>query len=405
MQILYYRQHLITEENQKTLPNGTSVILSIGLHGGMSNCEICYESATHFCKDCQRAFCSDCCTKYHKHPSRLAHSPHVLACNSAATSAGASNMPCSFDEDNCNSEEMSSRSDHSINSWDDESISSSPNTSALFQEASMIMTLSEKFDVTRFKPYQKEVINAVLSARDCLVIQPTGSGKSMCFQFPAVYKNKMAFVIVPSISLMQDHVKSCGRYGIKAEFLGSAQPDLQAEDRVLSCDSDVNIVLVTPEWLANTSKKEKLKYLVENDKVCLIALDEAHLFHYWQEFRPAYKNLDSLHREFPNIPLMCLTATAPYCVEQNMRRLLRNPLLSRNSVNRPNIFLACEEIPSHIQRKDFSYFASRISDLISEGECTIVYTDFIDDVGPIMSELSEKGIDSVAYYGEMDIKA
>ena len=95
MQMLYYRQH--ASDNKKSLPNGTSVILSIGLYGGMSNCEICYESATHFCKDCQGVFCSNYCTKFHKHPSRLAHSPHVLVCNSAATSVGASNMACSFD--------------------------------------------------------------------------------------------------------------------------------------------------------------------------------------------------------------------------------------------------------------------------------------------------------------------
>ena len=211
-------------------------------------------------------------------------------------------------------------------------------------------------------------------------------------------------IVVPDISLMQDHVTNCKRLGIKAELLGSAQPDLLAEDRVLSLDSDVSIVLVTPEWMANPHKKDKVKELVSNGKVCMIAIDEAHLFHYWKEFRPAYKDLESLRTDFPNTPLMCLTATAPHCVEQSIHKLLRDPLLSRSSINRPNIFLACEEIPSYVGRKDFSYFASRVSDIISEDECTIIYTDFIDDVGPIMSELSEKNIDSVAYYGEMDMK-
>ena len=93
-------------------------------------------------------------------------------------------------------------------------------------EASMIMTLAEKFNLTRFRVYQKQVITALLSGQDCLVVQPTGSDKSMCFQFPAVHQNKISIVITPMISLMQDHVKNCEAYGIKAAYLGSAQLDL-----------------------------------------------------------------------------------------------------------------------------------------------------------------------------------
>ena len=187
----------------------------------------------------------------------------------------------------------------SLNSWDDE-ITDSPNTSAAFEEASMIMTLAEKFSITKFRDYQKKIIKALCAGSDCLVIQPTGSGKSLCFQFPAVYMNKIAIVITPTISLMQDHVKNCEQYGIKAIFLGSAQLDRQKEDHVLSGKSDANIVLVTP----------------------VIALDEAHLFHYWQEFRAAYKNLEILKDVFPSIPLLCLTATAPPPVENSISQQL-----------------------------------------------------------------------------------
>ena len=95
----------------------------------------------------------------------------------------------------------------------------SPNTSQAFVEASMIMTLAEKFNITRFRPYQKETISALLSGQDCLVIQPTGSGKSLCFQFPAVHQGKISVVITPTTSLMQDHVKNCEDYGIKAANL------------------------------------------------------------------------------------------------------------------------------------------------------------------------------------------
>ena len=291
--------------------------------------------------------------------------------------------------------------------WDDnDDITDSPNTSQAFMEASMVMTLAEKFDLTRFRKYQKEAITALLSGQDCLVVQPTGSGKSLCFQFPAVHQNKISIVITPTISLMQDHVKNCELYGIKAAYFGSAQLDLHMEERILSTEnSDISVVLVTPEWIARADKKAKLQRLVDEKRVCLIALDEAHLFHYWQEFRNVYKTLESLKHEFPSTPLLCLTATIPPVVEDSIRYLLRNPVISKASVDRPNIMLACEEIPSSIHQKDFSYFASRVSDMLQSDEFAIVYTDFIDDVGPIMSELSNHGIDSVACYGEMDIRS
>ena len=93
--------------------------------------------------------------------------------------------------------------------WDDD-FTDSPNTSQAFVEASMIMTLAEKFNITRFRPYQKEAITALLSGQDCLVIQPTGSGESMCFQFPAVHQDKISVVITLTISLMSRTVKIMG---------------------------------------------------------------------------------------------------------------------------------------------------------------------------------------------------
>ena len=132
---------------------------------------------------------------------------------------------------------------------------------------------------------------------------------------------------------MQDHVKNCEAHGVKAAYLGSAQLDLQLEERILSGESDVNIVLVTPEWVAKADKRAKLQQLVDENRVCLIALDEAHLFHYWQEFRIAYKTLESLKHDFPSTPLLCLTATAPPAVEESIRHLLRSPVVSKASVD------------------------------------------------------------------------
>ena len=105
------------------------------------------------------------------------------------------------------------------------------------------------------------------------------------------------------------------------------------------------------------------------------------------------------------MPLICLTATAPPPVLGSIMKLLRDTFVSSASIDRQNVFLACEEIPCVSAKTKFSYFASRVSELISDHDCTIVYTDFIDSVGPIMNELSSHGIDSVAYYGEMDVKS
>ena len=221
IQKLYYQNRLLTEKNISAIPSGCTLMLSLGLSGGSDNCDICYENGVFTCSDCQgKIYCATCCKNVHKHPSRLSHNPCRIATSppssennsesdSVLTSAVESNETNDFDVDN-------------TDPWDDD-FTDSPNTSQAFIEASMVMTLAEKFNMTRFRQYQKEAITALLSGQDCLIVQPTGSGKSMCFQFPAVHQNKISVVVTPTISLMQDHVKNCEEKGIKAAYLGSAQ--------------------------------------------------------------------------------------------------------------------------------------------------------------------------------------
>ena len=146
----------------------------------------------------------------------------------------------------------------------------------------------------------------------------------------------------------------------------------------------------------------KIQKLVEANMLSVISIDEAHLFYQWQEFRHAYKDLERLKVEFPSTPLMILTATAPPSIESSIHKLVRSPVISKGSINRPNIYLQCEEIPN--DDNDFSYFAGKVSEIISD-ECSIIYTEFISDIGPIVSKLEEHGINSVAYYGELDQKS
>ena len=254
-----YNNSLLTEENIIMIPNGSTIILSLALKGGGNNCEICFENGVYICKDCDgKILCGDCCKKFHKHPDRSSHDPELLQ-NSTCSSEQHSALESSCQSGNASN--SASNIESYSNSWDDE-FSASPNTSTALEEACMVMTLTETFNITRFREYQRKTIKALCSGNDCLVIQPTGSGKSLYFQFPSVYTNKIAIVITPTISLMQDHVTNCEKYGIKAVFLGSAQLDLNAEEHVLSGESDAKIVLVTPEWISKPDKKKKKSLLL-----------------------------------------------------------------------------------------------------------------------------------------------
>ena len=123
-----------------------------------------------------------------------------------------------------------------------------------FQNATLIATLAERFNLTSFKPFQKTIVNAALDGKDTLVIQPTGSGKSLCFQFLPVYLNKKAIIVTPTISLMQDQVYKLNSIGIPSVYLGSAQLDKQVESRALKPDSNEHLIFVTPEWVTKSSK-------------------------------------------------------------------------------------------------------------------------------------------------------
>ncbi|MDD9816535.1 MAG: RecQ family ATP-dependent DNA helicase [Gammaproteobacteria bacterium] len=292
----------------------------------------------------------------------------------------------------------------SYSSSSDEEFLNSPTFERSFEHAARVTTLAESFSLTHFNPFQEQVLDATLAGKDSIIVQPTGSGKSLCFQFPPVYEQKKAIVVVPTISLMNDQVTNLAEKGIKAVLLGSAQLDKSVEDIALSPKSDYRLVFVTPEWIAKPEKLHKVKQLMLSKKLSLIAIDEAHLFHQWQEFRGAFKSLENLQLDFPSTPIMALTATAPPEVMRSIRKLVREPLVVRSSVNRPNIYLECEEIPDNIGKDDLSYFAMRVAEKV-ENRCTIIYTDFINNVGKIVSALFELGLDSVAYTGEMDVRS
>ena len=271
--------------------------------------------------------------------------------------------------------------------------------------------LAEKFGITRFQDFQKEAIEATLQGRDVLVIQPTGKGKSLCYQFPAVFSGNTTLVITPTISLMQDQTHELTAKGINAVFLGSAQTDPLAETKAFNRDTPNTIVYVSPEWLfGKQSHIDSVSALHKAKKLGLIAIDEAHLMYEWKEFRGQYQNCADLHSLFPGVPIMALTATAVPAIATKLKNFLNDPLILTSSINRPNIFLACHQCnfkkndgPSRsfgLDHRDFNHFADEVSSLISN-ECSIVYTDFANHVGPIVMALRDRGVQAIGYYGKM----
>ena len=277
----------------------------------------------------------------------------------------------------------------------------SPSLDDTLQNATLIATLAEKFRLTSFKPFQREIISATLEGKDSLVIYLTESGKSLCFQFPPVHENK-GIIITPTISLMQDQVEKLNSMGIPAAYLGSAQFDKQAEVRAFQENSQETLIFVTPEWLTKPCNFSKLKSVVEKKQLGLIAIDEAHLFVEWADLRNAYSELKKLKYDFPDTPIMALTATAIPTVVDEIKQLLRHPLVAKTSVNRPNICLNVEELVTDKSTPAVMQFASRAADIIGSTSA-IIYTDFISDVGPIVSALAELGVHAVGYHGEMDV--
>ncbi|XP_039776473.1 ATP-dependent DNA helicase Q-like 3 isoform X4 [Panicum virgatum] len=204
--------------------------------------------------------------------------------------------------------------------------------------------LNQYFGYSGFRGKQLEAIEAVLSGRDCFCLMPTGGGKSMCYQIPALVRTGIVLVISPLIALMENQVASLKNKGIPAEFLSSTQTSHTKQTIHEDLDSgkpSLKLLYVTPELVATPGFMAKLKKLYHRGLLSLVAIDEAHCISTWgHDFRPSYRKLSSLRKQFADIPLLALTATAVPKVQKDVisSLCLQNPLILRASFNRPNIF-------------------------------------------------------------------
>ncbi len=195
--------------------------------------------------------------------------------------------------------------------------------------------LKEYFGYNHFRPYQKEIIEALLRGDDVLAILPTGAGKSLCYQLPALLKPGTAIVISPLISLMQDQVVSLFKNGISAAFLNSSLPAREIQS-VLDNLSDYKLLYLAPERLTDVQFLERLKKI----PLSFFVVDEAHCISQWgHSFRGEYRKLSLLKELFPQCPIIALTATATEDVEKDIQGQLTMsaPEIIKGSFDRPNL--------------------------------------------------------------------
>lgn len=255
------------------------------------------------------------------------------------------------------------------------------------------LLLKKFFGYTSFRPLQAEIIQRILLKKDSLVLMPTGGGKSICFQLPAIYLPGTAVVISPLIALMKDQVGGLVANGIPAAALNSMMPEEERHRiKQLCIQGKIKLLYISPEGLAG-----ELHWLLPRMDISLIAIDEAHCISHWgHDFRPEYTQLAVLKEHFPKVPIIALTATADKVTRTDIinQLNLRDPEVFVSSFDRPNLSLT---IRRGLNKKEKT---AAIVHFIHahRNQSGIVYCMSRNSTEKLAEELSSYGIRATAYH-------
>jgi ATP-dependent DNA helicase RecQ len=260
--------------------------------------------------------------------------------------------------------------------------------------SSLLEVISRHWGYDSFRPLQHDAMAAVLDGRDSLVVMPTGGGKSLCYQAPAVLRGVVTVVVSPLISLMKDQVDGLRACGVVAAQMNSSQSPLEqrgVEKELL--EGRIRLLFASPERLAMPSFRE----LLQRAGVKTFAIDEAHCISHWgHDFRPEYRQLRSLRQHFPDASVHAYTATATQQVRRDIAEqlALREPVVLVGDFDRPN--LTYRVLPRVDEGKQILDVIERHKD-----EAGIIYCTRRKDVDQLSEQLRKRGIEAVAYHAGM----
>jgi len=259
--------------------------------------------------------------------------------------------------------------------------------------------LRTTFGYPAFRGSQEEIIGHVSGGGDALVLMPTGGGKSLCYQIPALLRPGVGIVVSPLIALMQDQVDALLQAGVRAAFLNSTLdwPQVQEIERKLF-SGDLDLLYIAPERLANERSIGLLDRLHEQNRIALFAIDEAHCVSQWgHDFRPEYLQLSAFHERYPSIPRIALTATADDATRGEIisRLGLGEARVFISSFDRPNIRYTVVE-KDNPRRQLQAFLADR------RGEAGIVYCLSRKKVDETAEWLNSQGYAALPYHAGMD---
>jgi ATP-dependent DNA helicase RecQ len=267
-------------------------------------------------------------------------------------------------------------------------------------QAKYLQLLNDVFGYASFKGEQESVVAHVSAGGDALVLMPTGGGKSLCYQLPALLRDGVAIVVSPLIALMQDQVDALQQLGVKAAFLNSSQSidDARAVNSLL-LNGELQILYVAPERLMLSGFLAQLAQIEAHTGIALFAIDEAHCVSEWgHDFRPEYRKLTVLHEQFPNVPRIALTATAdaPTRAEIIERLQLENARQFVSSFDRPNINYRV--LPKANARAQLEAFL----EAEHPNDAGIIYCLSRKKVEETAEYLKQRGWDALPYHAGLD---